>query len=92
MTEIEEFPHRSMTPDEIREYQERQKMEDDENYIEGKKWARDEGLDLPSPSKHTHDEYVQGYKRIHRKAKARYPNDVVAQNRFREGAKSWAGA
>ena len=69
-----------------------QRLEDDEDYIAGKKWAREQELNIPVPSKQTHDEYVQVYRRIHRESKKRYPGDVVAQNRFREGAKSWAGA
>ena len=94
VTRIESFPHLEITPDDIKQMETRKNDDDDLYYNEGKAWARDEGLDAPAPwlGGELHQDYLQVHKTIREEARARYPNDVVAENAFADGAKAWAGA
>ena len=92
-TRITSFPHLEMTPEDIQNLHDRRKDVDDPHYQEGMAWARRHNLESPEPwdGKDLHDEYICVHRRIHNEAQRRYPDDVVAENRFRDGAKAWAG-
>lgn len=89
---ITEFPHLSMTPENIGELEERRKDEEDPAFSAGMKWAREQNLNAPVPGDEaTEDEWFAIHAAIKAETDRRYPDDVVSESRFLEGAQTWAG-